>query len=77
MFCAPKSKRLNPSTGTNYSSLIADDIIAPIAILRERYPLSMDIAFPAKFLDVMLDGGKVDFTNLNDTDLVFETIGYK
>ena len=37
----------------------------------------MDIAFPAQFLDDIFDGGKVDCTSLDSTDLVFETIGYK
>jgi hypothetical protein len=77
MICTRKSKRLSLSTGTNYSSLIANAIIAPIAILRGKYPLSMDIDFPAAFLDDMFDGGKVDCTRLDDTDLIFETIGYK
>ena len=73
----PESKKLSLSTGTNYSSLISNAIIAPIAILRGRYPLSMDMAFPAAFLDDMFEGGSVDCTRLSDTDLVFETIGYK
>ena len=37
----------------------------------------MDIDFPAAFLDDMFDGRKVDCTRLDDTDLIFETIGYK
>ena len=48
-----------------------------IAILRARFPLSMDIVFPVEFLDDMFHGGKIDCTSLDNTDLVFETIGYK
>jgi hypothetical protein len=74
---AHKFKMLTLSTGMHYSALIANAVIAPIAILRERFPLSMVILFPVEFLDVLFDGGKVDCTNLDNTDLIFETIGYK
>jgi len=65
------------STGTSYSALIADDIIAPIAILRSRFPLSMAFLFPVEFLDAFFELGNVDCTNVDNTDRIFETIGYK
>lgn len=37
----------------------------------------MAMVFPAIFLEDLFVGGKVDCTSLDNTDLIFESIGYK
>lgn len=53
--------------------LIKEEIIPAIALLRQKYPLSMTIFFPTEFLQMFYQYQDVNCTNLVVSDTIFDS----